>query len=184
MPHPLNTAIRSTDAVHRTRGEDFPTPDSLYLPANASVGPARDGVERCGAIAPLDAQNRAHIRKILTRLGWDETTPLVAVVDGCEAVVSVGVPDRPTLAKVRGDRDGRLTLPAKVLAALDLVPGEQVWVGGAPGSGQLYLRAAADVLQALTGPSDARTTPAVVAELAPIGRRTRVRPAFEYTGAP
>ena len=56
-------------------------------------------------------KNRAHIRKILTRLGWD----------------------------------GRLTLPAKVLAALDLVPGEQVWVGGAPGSGQLYLRAAGTV---------------------------------------
>jgi len=35
-----------------------------------------------------------------------ERTPLVAVVDGFEALVSVGVPDRPTLAKVRVDGVG------------------------------------------------------------------------------
>ena len=68
--------------------------------------PARDGVERLAAVAPLDSQNRASIRRILTRLGWDERTPLVAVADGFEALVSVGVPDRPTLAKVRVDRVG------------------------------------------------------------------------------
>jgi len=57
MPHPLNTAIRSTHAVHRTRGEDFPTPDSLYRPANASVGPARLRVHRC-AVSPATAATR------------------------------------------------------------------------------------------------------------------------------
>jgi hypothetical protein len=62
--------------------------------------PVRDGVDRVGAMAPMDSQNRVCIRKVLARLGWDESTPLVAVVDGlqalvCEGVAATAAPRRP-----------------------------------------------------------------------------------------
>ena len=97
MSHSLDIAIRSTHAISRIRGEDFPTPDSLYCPSDlVSVGPNADA----SAVVAFARRPGRPARDGVER------TPLVAVVDGFEALVSVGVPDRPTLAKVRVDGVG------------------------------------------------------------------------------
>jgi hypothetical protein len=101
MPHALNTRIRLAHAVSSIRGSLYLAPDSPrpqaahgdceplapLLPLHP-VEPARDHVRRVGALAPLDGQGRAHLRKVLTSLGWEPGASLTVRVVGRAAVVT------------------------------------------------------------------------------------------------
>lgn len=138
-----------------------------------------------GALGPLDGDNRASLGKLLPALGWDTTTPLVAVIDGHTAVVRVGKRTRraPWLIAVRAT-GGRMTLPPPVTGALGIAPGEQVIAIALPDRGELRLLAAADGLQELTGHLDALPTAEPAAQTgrgAPVPVKTRVRAAYGHT---
>lgn len=162
MPHGLDTSIRTARVVGRIRAP-FPSPRAVSAAvdpgADADVvplprrdgAPARDGVERRAAVGLLDGQNRLSLGKVLTALGWDAATPLVAVCSPREVVITAGTALRPTLTPVPVDGDRRLTLGPTITGALDVGPGEQVVAVAVPSVGELHLRAAADALQLITG---------------------------------
>lgn len=167
MPHGLNTHIRNAHAVANIRGGRYPAPLTVMASTGTDAGtdavadvvalprrdarPARDGVARPGALAPLDGGNRVSLGKVLAALGWDAGTALVATCSPREVVVRAGRADAPTLIPVPVDSDRRLTLPPSVTGALDVARGEQVLAVAVPATGELHLRAAADVLQQVTG---------------------------------
>lgn len=148
--------------------------------------PRRDGVDRQGALVPLDSNNRIFATKPLAALGWDAETPLVAEVRGSTAVVRRGVrtADAAWLLPTRVDSKARLRLPPGVKGALQVHCGDHVVVCAVPDTGELHLSAAGDVLQALTGVIRLENAEATAGE-APTTSvqqpQTRVRPAV-FTG--
>jgi hypothetical protein len=190
MPHPLDTAIRNGHAVARIRSP-YAAPRTVMAAAEAAVDghteaqvvplprrdprPARDGIRRCGAIAPLDGQNRVSLAKVLVPLGWDASTALVATCRPREVVITAAIATAPTLTAVPVDDDRRLTLPPTVTGALDVGRGEQVVAVAVPATGELHLRAAADVLQQVTGALEVAVDEPTPAQAAPAGRARRRR---------
>lgn len=191
MPHGLDTKIRTAHAVANIRGR-YPAPltvmasggtdalaDVVALPRRDA--PARDGVDRRGVCVPLDGGNRVSLGKILAALGWDAATTLVATCSPREVVVRVGLAGTPTLIPVPVDDDRRLTLPPSITGALDVARGQQVVAVAVPATGELHLRAAADVLQQVTGVLDtsADDEPAAIpAPAAGLPTRSRVKEAW------
>ena len=198
MPHPLDTAIRNGHAVERIRSR-YPAPHTVLAEAQAASSgatsgqvlplarrearPARDGARRSGAIAPLDGQCRVSLGKVLSVLGWDATTQLVACCRPREVVLTAGTATAPTLTPVPVDDDRRLTLPPTVTGSLDVGRGDQVVAVAVPATGELHLRAAADVLQHLTGELDAVADEPSALQAPSAGRagRRRVTPRWRPT---
>jgi len=114
--------------------------------------PARDGARRVGSLGCMDAQNRVHVTEAARAAGWAPECAVVVSVDGGAVRAWPGTPMHPTQSPTRF-KAGRLTLPRPVRAVLGLVAGDQVMVASEPGTGALVIAAAADVLQALTGPA-------------------------------
>jgi hypothetical protein len=192
MPHGLDTKIRTERAVANIRGR-YPAPLTVMASSGTDGGadvvalprreprPARDGAKRWGGCVPLDAGGRVSLGKGLAALGWDAATTLVATCSPREVVVRAGRADAPTLVPVPVDEDRRLTLPPTVTGALDVARGEQVVAVAVPATGELHLRAAADVLQQVTGDLDTTSDDKPVAEAVltagPAGR-SRVKTAW------
>jgi bifunctional DNA-binding transcriptional regulator/antitoxin component of YhaV-PrlF toxin-antitoxin module len=189
MPSGLDTARHTAHRVAAIRAP-FPGVDTL-APRPATEAPAaelapvvhiadraprpvRDGAARWGAIVPLDAQNRLSLGKALARLGWDETTFLVAVRDGGRVVVRAA-DDSPEATPVPVDGDRRLTLPPGVLAILGVRRGDQVFASAVLDTGELYLAAAADVLQEFTGPVPTAPAKAIAVPAVGTGRGSTPR---------
>ena len=196
MPSGLDTSVRTAHTVAGIRGPRMPSPQTLTAAPAADaladvvalphreVRPARDGATRRGGIVPLDGQNRIAAAKLLGPLGWGAGQPLVAGCGPGRAVLRAGAADSPLLVPVPVDSDRRLTLPPTVTGALGVGPGEQVLAVAVPATGELLLRAAADVLQELTGPLPQATPAPPAAAPAPAGRggRSRVRPRWQASG--
>lgn len=166
----------------RANGGDAAAASSSEVLAVPTTRPRRDGVDRQGALVPLDSNNRVFATKPLAALGWDAETPLVAEVRGSTAVVRRGVrtADAAWLLPTRVDRKARLRLPPGVKGALQVHCGDQVVVCAVPDTGELHLSAASDVLQALTGAihlADAEGTSGATRTDSERKPQTRVRPA-------
>lgn len=137
------------------------------------------GAARVGAIVPLDVQCQASVGKAAAALGWSTATRLVLGVEGDRAVVREGTRTEPRLVSVALDGQRRLQLPPAVTGALHLAPGDQVVLVATPGTGELAVHAAADVLQDLTGVLPAPPAePGAVRAVPGAGRRSSVAPAF------
>ena len=90
-------------SVAAIRGPRYPAPETVtarraaareadgarVVPMRPQPQPTRDGARRHGAIVPLDGQHRASLGKPLTAMGGTCATPLVAVLRGGHAVVTV-----------------------------------------------------------------------------------------------
>lgn len=137
----------------RANGGEGAAASSGEVVAMPTMRPRRDGVDRQGALVPLDGNNRVFATKPLAALGWDAATALVAEVRGSTAVVRRGVrtADAAWLLPTRVDSKARLRLPPGVKGALQVHCGDQVVVCAVPDTGELHLSAAVDALQALTG---------------------------------
>ncbi len=145
--------------------------EAVVLPWRRPARPVRDGVRRLTAVVPLDAQHRIFVRKVTVRARLDRRDAAGADVAAGSVTVRPGTPTRPELTAVRIDGQGRLRLPTRVLAVLDLGPTDGVMAVALPQLGELRLFAAADVAQQATGPvtlpatTAPATTPRPSAEL-------------------
>ncbi|WP_406832802.1 hypothetical protein ABEG17_08265 [Pedococcus sp. KACC 23699] len=132
----------------------------------------------------MDTQHRLFVTKVAAELGWTPSTALVLTIAGGSVVVRPGTQTGPELTPVRLDAQGRLRLPTRVLATLDLQPSDAVLAVGLPQLGELRLFAATDVAQLATGPltlpngADEPDT-RVAAQVSVPARASRVRAAFK-----
>ena len=179
MPtHGLDTAIRARHACAGAARHQLPRPDTL-APRRAAAGhgapvvaqprprtrPARDGARRHGAVAPLDGQHRASLGKTLAVLGWTGATPLAAVLRDGHAEVSVREgAGSPATVPLTIDAAGPPQLPPTLVGGLDLRGGDQVVAIALPGTGELHLPPAGDVLQQ---PCSTLSTPRVTPLITP-----------------
>lgn len=96
-------------------------------------------------------------------------------------VITAGRATAPTLTPVPADNDRRLTLPPTVMGALDVTRRDQVVAVAVPVTGKLHLRAAADVLQQITGAFDVPVEAPTAEPPADAGRARRRRVTPRWT---
>ena len=135
----------------------------------------RDGAQRAMSVASVDAQHRISLTKVASALEWGESAEVVVCCHTGRVQVRAGRPQTPTELPARYTA-GRLTLPPTALRVLGVAAGALVVAATVCGSGELVLAAGDDLAALLTGavaPQDQ-----IVADRAPTGPRSSVRPAF------
>jgi hypothetical protein len=191
MTHGLDTHVRTSHTVAGIRGSRYPAPQiqlgeqptAVVVPLRrAALRTVRDGTTRPAALGALDDHQRLSVRAVLTALGWDAGTDLVATVEDGHGVIRAGRVDHPALTTVRApDGAGRLSLPPFLAGALDVRAGDQVLVVAVLSAGELHLHAGVDVMQSLTGPvAPTPQLPAARPFLPPASGRGRVAPRFGH----
>ena len=149
MTHGLDTHIRTSHAVAGIRGSRYSAllgeqPAAVVVPLRWPA--QRTGPTRPAALGALDDHQRLCLRAVLTALGWDTGTELVATFEDGHGVIRAGQVDHPAVTKVRApDGGGRLSLPPFLAGALDVQAGDQVLVVAVLGAGELHLHAGAPV---------------------------------------